>query len=93
MLDWVVHVGVDADVKVIRVSVVIRNVYIVTDLFIGSCFLPGSWQQKKSMNFDLKSWLHLRMLCCQYFHIYLGFKELANGYIIHQSTEILWLKK
>ena len=38
MLDWVVQVGVDADVKVIRVSVVIRNVYIVTDLFIGSCF-------------------------------------------------------
>ena len=38
MLDWVVHVGVDADVKVIRVSVVMRNVDIVTDLFIGSCF-------------------------------------------------------
>ena len=49
MLDWVVHVGVDADVKVIRVSVVMRNVYIVTDLFIRIMFfsiLAGNKIQK-----------------------------------------------
>ena len=38
MLDWVVQIGVDADVKVNRLSVVMRNVYIVVVVVVEMAF-------------------------------------------------------
>ena len=41
MLDWVVQIGVDADVKVNRLSVVMRNVYIVVVVVKGGRKVDG----------------------------------------------------
>ena len=41
MLDWVVQIGVDADVKVNRLSVVMRNVHIVVVVVKGGRKVDG----------------------------------------------------